>query len=101
MTSQSTVFVPRDTRTGPSAPSQRASGPATATVQAPVSLTHGTTRPWWNLGRSSLRRVTAPEIPSTTRTRLGSWVRGGMKSVTRTSPAGVSHQESSTSVPGR
>jgi len=101
VTSQSTVSAPGTTRTGPSAPSQTASGPATATVQGPRSRTHGTTRPWWNRSRSALRTVTVPESPSTTRTRLGSRVRGGMKSVTRTVPAGVSHRESRTSVPGR
>src|SRR4029453_17882911 len=50
---------------------------------------------------SSERTVTRPETPSTIRTICGATRRGGMKSMTRIVPSGVSHSVSSTSESSR
>jgi hypothetical protein len=34
---------------------------------------------------------TRPDTPSTIRTMSGAWSRGGIRSITRTAPVGVSH----------
>lgn len=70
------------------------SGPATATVRPSCLCTQGTTRPYEKRIRSAERIGTRPVTPSTIRISCGAPSRGGMKSVTRTVPRGVSHSDS-------
>lgn len=78
-----------------------ASGPATARTPVGVCRTHGTMSPYPNRSLRSERTHTRPRTPSTIRTSSIVPSRGGMKSITRTVPSGVSHSVCRTSVSSR
>jgi hypothetical protein len=79
--------------------SASASGPAIAMrVSSSSRCTQGTIDPYPNRITSSNLIRTDPSSPSTIRTTSGSSPRGGMKSVTRTTPSVVWKSSSCTSV---
>ena len=79
--------------------SQTESGPATATMRRSRAAHPGDHLAVAEPQPHTHSISTAPDTPSTIRTRTGGWSpRGGMKSITRTTPLGVCHSVSRISV---